>query len=396
MKIPYKFKYIKNFNPIFCIQITDKECIKLFFKENNKINAQRISKQSKNERCNFLINNYLKYRFSDSKSINETLYRIFLNIEIRPRCKYCGGEATYINSGKFQRFCSVKCAMNSEEVKQHCKDLLQEKYGVDNVYQLESVKNKIKQTCIEKYGTDNYLKSEESKIKIRETSLKRYGTEYPSQSQVFRDKVKKTNNERYGGNAPACSTEVQNKMRKTCEEKYGIPSYVQTQQFKDLWKNKDFVKKIKEKEYKTKKNNNSFKKSTPEIKILELLKINYPDTIYQYSTDPRYPFNCDFYIPSLDLFIEYNGHWTHGPHSFDENNEKDLKLLEKWQEEYKIKGTKGGGINTWTRRDPLKLKTAKENNLNYLIIWHKDFSIKNQNFQFIENEINKYKKRDFN
>ena len=70
MKIPYKFKYIKNFNPIFCIQITDKECINLFFKENNKINTQRISKQSKNERCNYLINNYLKYRFSDSKSIN--------------------------------------------------------------------------------------------------------------------------------------------------------------------------------------------------------------------------------------------------------------------------------------------------------------------------------------
>ena len=190
---------------------------------------------------------------------------------------------------------------------------------------------------------------------------------------IAKKKLKKTNNERYGGNAPACSTEVQNKMRKTCEEKYGIPSYAQTQQFKDLWKNKDFVKKIKEKEYKTKKNNNSFKKSTPEIKILELLKINYPDTIYQYSTDPRYPFNCDFYIPSLDLFIEYNGHWTHQDHLFNENCKDDLLILENIKNKslessfYKI------AIDVWTRRDPLKVKTAKENNLNYLILWPSDY-----------------------
>ena len=372
MKIPYKFKYTKISKPIFCIPITDDECKQLFFK-NNKIIIQRISKQSKNERCNFLINNYLKYRFSDSKSINETLYRILLNIKIRPKCRYCGGEATYMGVGKFQRFCSVKCAMNSEEVKQHCKDLLQEKYGVDNVYQLESVKNKIRSTNLEKLGVEMPIQSKAVREKAKQTCLEKYGVENVSQSEYCKEKIKKTNNERYGGNAPACSTEVQNKMRKTCEEKYGIPSYVQTQQFKDLWKNKDFVKKIKEKEYKTKKNNNSFKKSTPEIKILELLKINYPDTIYQYSTDPRYPFNCDFYIPSLDLFIEYNGHWTHQDHIFNENCKDDLLILENIKNKslessfYKI------AIDVWTRRDPLKVKTAKENNLNYLILWPSDY-----------------------
>ena len=263
--------------------------------------------------------------------------------------------------------------MNSEEVKQHCKDLLQEKYGVDNVYQLESVKNKIKTTNLEKLGVEMPIQSKTVREKSKQTCLEKYGVENVSQSEYWKEKVKKTNNERYGGNAPACSTEVQNKMRKTCEEKYGIPSYVQTQQFKDLWKNKDFVKKIKEKEYKTKKNNNSFKKSTPEIKILELLKINYPDTIYQYSTDPRYPFNCDFYIPSLDLFIEYNGHWTHQDHIFNENSKDDLLILENMKNKslessfYKI------AIDVWTRRDPLKVKTAKENNLNYLILWPSDY-----------------------
>mgnify|MGYP002511044703 CR=1 FL=1 len=373
MQIPHKFKYIKNFNPIFCIPIIDKECINLFFKENNKINTQRISKQSKNERCNYLINNYLKYRFSDSKSINETLYRIFLNIEIRPRCKYCGGEATYMGAGNFQRFCSIKCAMNSEEVKQHCKDLLQEKYGVDNVYQLESVKSKIRSTNLEKLGVEMPIQSKTVREKAKQTYLEKYGVENVSQSEYWKEKVKKTNNERYGGNAPACSIEVQNKMRKTCKDRYGKELYCQSEEFKSIWKNPERKQQIKEKEYKTKKNNNSFKKSTPEIKILELLKSNYPDTIYQHSNDYRYPFNCDFYIPSLDLFIEYNGHWTHQDHIFNENNNDDLLALENMKNKSITSTFYKTAIDIWTVRDPLKVKTAKENNLNYLIIWPLDY-----------------------
>ena len=341
------------------------------------------------------IKKYLLNRYEYSDSFAETLWRIKLHIENRPTCVQCGKPVKYYKAGKFSEFCSIKCAMNSDKVKQHCKDLLQEKYGVDNVYQLESVKNKIKQTCIEKYGVDNYRKTEESKIKIRETSLKRYGTEYPSQSQLFKDKVKNTNREKYGYDYGLQSPEIKQKSIDTCREKYGSDYYFQSNKFKELFNDKNFVRNAKLKEYETKKKNGSFKFSKSEKLLLDFIKEKYPDTIYQYSTDPRYPFNCDFYIPSLDLFIEYNGHWTHGPHLFDKNNEEDLKLLEKWQKEYKIKGTKGGGIDTWTKRDPLKLKTAKENNLNYLIIWHKDFSIKNQNFQFIENEINKYKKRGF-
>lgn len=53
--------------------------------------------------------------------------------------------------------------------------------------------------------------------------------------------------------------------------------------------------------------NHSFSHSKPEKVILGFLKNEYPDTIYQYK-EKRYPFKCDFYIPSKDLFIEYNGY----------------------------------------------------------------------------------------
>ena len=38
-----------------------------------------------------------------------------------------------------------------------------------------------------------------------------------------------------------------------------------------------------------------------------LLYFNKDDIIRLYECDYRYPYECDFYIKSLDLFIEYNG-----------------------------------------------------------------------------------------
>ena len=40
-----------------------------------------------------------------------------------------------------------------------------------------------------------------------------------------------------------------------------------------------------------------------------------------------YPFHCDFYIPSLNLYIEYNGSWTHGKHPFDSLSKEDQNRL---------------------------------------------------------------------
>lgn len=110
--------------------------------------------------------------------------------------------------------------------------------------------------------------------------------------------------------------------------------------------------------------------SIPEENLYSLLKEHYSedDIIRQYS-DERYPFNCDFYIKSLDLFIELNAHWTHNTHPFDETNKEDLKILELW----KSKNTKfyTNAIKTWTQRDVEKLQIAKNNNLNYLSVYNK-------------------------
>jgi hypothetical protein len=63
-----------------------------------------------------------------------------------------------------------------------------------------------------------------------------------------------------------------------------------------------------------------------------LLYFNKEDIYRNYCLDSRYPYSCDFYIKSKDLFIEYQGHWTHGYEPFDENKEEHIKYLEKMQE----------------------------------------------------------------
>ena len=89
------------------------------------------------------------------------------------------------------------------------------------------------------------------------------------------------------------------------------------------------------------------------------------DVITQYKDD-RYPFACDFYIPSLDLFIECNYRWTHGGKPY-EGTEDDKQIVQKW----KAKNTKfyNNAIQTCTDRDINKRNIAKKNKLNYLFFY---------------------------
>lgn len=125
------------------------------------------------------------------------------------------------------------------------------------------------------------------------------------------------------------------------------------------------------KQYTTKKKNNSFNTSRLEEDYYQTLlhKYDKDDIIRQYSVDERYPFNCDFYIKSEDKFIELQGTWCHGGHPFDAKNESDIKILNEWKEKAKISDYFKSAIHIWTETDPLKIKIAKENNLNIEFIY---------------------------
>ena len=71
------------------------------------------------------------------------------------------------------------------------------------------------------------------------------------------------------------------------------------------------------------------------------------------------------------MYIEYNGHWTHGRHWFDGNNPKDVETLNLWKE----RGTDYylSAIQIWTGYDIRKRDDAMKNALNYVVFWGTEF-----------------------
>ena len=128
-----------------------------------------------------------------------------------------------------------------------------------------------------------------------------------------------------------------------------------------------------------KRNNNSFNSSKTETESINILRglFGSDDIITHYYSD-LYPFECDVYIKSIDTFIEFNYHWTHGKHPFNPEDPNDIKKLNelklKKQTRINSKGKLVDSfyvklIDVWTNRDVMKLNTAKKNKLNYFTFY---------------------------
>ena len=126
---------------------------------------------------------------------------------------------------------------------------------------------------------------------------------------------------------------------------------------------------ILQKQYDTKKQNHSFNSSSTEEQTFELLKQFFQESDICHPLKPfedeRYPYECDFYIKSLDLFIECNYHWTHGGRLFDETDESCIEQLNKWKEKALTSKFYQNAIDTWTIRDTKKRKHAIDNKLKW-------------------------------
>lgn len=96
------------------------------------------------------------------------------------------------------------------------------------------------------------------------------------------------------------------------------------------------------------------------------MKFGADDILRQYKSDV-YPFNCDFYIKSHNLYIECNFSWTHGGYFFNSNNQCDIEKLKSMQSKHSK--YYDNAIMTWTVRDVAKLSIAITNSLNYLVFW---------------------------
>lgn len=134
---------------------------------------------------------------------------------------------------------------------------------------------------------------------------------------------------------------------------------------------------VQQKIIQTKKERGTLNSSKAEKNAYAMLvdKFGESDIEVQYKSDSRYPYACDFYIKSMDLFIELNATWLHGFHWFDETNENDLLQLQHLMEKAEQgKPMYNRAIYVWTYDDLRKRNTAIQNNLNYLVFWDNDLT----------------------
>lgn len=283
---------------------------RIFFIDDWHLNLSNLNRYKRHYKKHDKYQNiidYIENRYSDAMSFKETVYRIHHHIEKRPVCHACGQPVKFVGkAGRlFGSFCSKKCLNND------------------------------KATWLVKHETD----------KMRHGGI--LGWNVASEKKVMTRK--KTLIDRYGSYDAALQY-ITKKKEEGMIQKYGVANSMKIPEFYDRW-----LKSIK-------KNNPMFGTSKEEQRLFVMLKEKFPDAILHYKKDDRYPFECDFYIPSLDLFVEYQGHQTHGGHPYNKHNINDQQMA-KW-----IKETFGSNL-TFTKRDPYKRYLVKKNGLNFKELW---------------------------
>ena len=315
---------------------------------------------------------------SEKTPVYEIYYRLKNNLKKRPVCIICGKPVKY-TSGHYAKFCSKECQYSdlgkkiTKEIK--IKSNL-EKYGVEHTSQLKEVTDKrtksradhvneiqqhVRESLYKKYGAYDVMHIPHILQKIKNTNLKKFGVEFPLQqlkkenSEIYQ-KISQTCINKFGVDSPLKNKEVREKIKQTNIQKYGVDNPLKN---KEIWK-------------KSQDNRQISSKSKLENNFLNYLKLKYEsdDIITQYKSK-EYPYYCDFYIKSINLYIEIQGHWTHNDHPFDINNLNDQQIMNIWCTKSLSDKYYKNALNTWTIKDVEKRNTAIQNNLNYLEIFGK-------------------------
>lgn len=288
--------------------------------------------------CGSKVKNIGQHLYYSHKDIDvKTYYDLYLKTENEDICPTCGKSNHFMSIRKgYTKHCCAKCAQIDKVVrdKQANTNLL--KYGHTCALASTQAKEKTSHTKLKRYGSKTYNNSK----KMKQTKFDQYGEYF-----VNRDKTKATNLARYGVECTFQDRDTRLKALATMRKNGNRSSY--------------------------------------EDRLEKFFLDNNVKFEQEWDKDPRYPYHCDFYIPSKDLFIEINVYWTHGKHWFDINNEYDISTLNKWKE----KAKQGllqykSAIHIWTELDVIKYKCAIDNKLNYIVLWNK---------QDLDNFIDNYK-----
>jgi len=303
-------------------------------------------------------NNKLKFIYNKKGYVCNINDNIKININdlalgsheiVEVECDYCGKvfNKKYYSYNKEIKNGKTSC-FDCKDLKR--KDVIKDKYGVENISQLLEIKEKVKLAINEKYGCDYLLQSDEIKEKINKINQEKYSTNWIVESEYFKKLSDATNIKKYGFIYPNKSEIIKNKTRNTNINKYNCTSYLATDEFRDrlkIYYNNKFLEKYKEynilkieneniilycneckSEFKMCKNifysrigRNSllcincnkikYNISNVEYSLQKFIKDNYTGKIVFNSRTEIKPYEIDIYLSELKIGFEFNGLYWH-------------------------------------------------------------------------------------
>jgi len=310
--------------------------------------------------------------------------------KIKVKCDYCGSEKElayrrYLLS--FENGDKYAC-VNCSHLKTKKYNL--EKYGIENVFQLDKTKEKINKTNLEKYGCKSPLQNEEILNKVKLTNKERYGVDNVFQLDEIKEKSKNTSILKYGKEYANQSDYVRNKMKDTNLNLYGFEFAMQNKNIIEKSKknkisstinnslscfkenniisidfiNKDYTLKCdcgKDHNYEIQNkllNNRKYNSKTTlcticnplkslkglENQLYDFIRGNYEGKILRNVRkilDNKY--ELDIYLPELKIAFEFNGMYWHNennkPEEYHKNKfekcfSKKINLIYIWEDDW--------------------------------------------------------------
>ena len=158
-------------------------------------------------------------------------------------------------------------------------------------------------------------------------------------------------------------------IKASVRKRYGVDNPMFIKAVREKQKSRVSSSEVNAKRIATKRANNSFNTSLCEHRLYEKLKDLFGDeNVKQNYVSDVYPYKCDFYIVSRDMYIELNAHWSHGHHWFD--SESDNVLVTQWLSKGKYYEN---AAETFSVRDVKKRQCAAKHKLNYIVFWQQNW-----------------------
>ena len=310
-------KYKKKLQRVYVIQCDNHKCNKIFIKETT-INCTLIFKQ--------------EYHFCNNECQNNAQRKE--GILDKKKTK------TYLKN------LGVKHPAQCEDIVAKRKKTCIEKYGTTNPLGAQVIRDKCRVTLIKKFGVEHIMHANEIvkkfqdtyKNKTREdldkiehkrinTNLKNRGVKYVFQDPTIKEKSKQTRYKKNNGNyysinninkiKQAWSEKTQNerdkihkKFIKTVREKFGVDYPSQS----DIVKEKIDYKDIRRKQHKTMKDDGCYNSQSKEEKEFYKILCNFfnKDDIEINALINNNLWPIDFYIKSINIYVQYDGIYWHG------------------------------------------------------------------------------------